>query len=60
MTAFGLVSCICRLRFDWDALAGGFFPPPWQPDAKALWVQWEKPNGKTMGMSERFDVEIVL
>ena len=38
------MSSFCENRFDWDALAGGFFPPPWQPDAKArvmeiLWVE---------------------
>jgi len=27
-------------RFDWDALAGGFFPPPWQPDAQAGVENW--------------------
>ncbi len=29
-----------RMRFDWDALAGGFFPPPWQPDAKVGVEMW--------------------
>lgn len=34
--------------FDWDALAGGFFPPPWQPDAKAQMSNWEEPDGDLM------------
>ncbi|OLP82460.1 Sulfate adenylyltransferase [Symbiodinium microadriaticum] len=34
--------------FDWDALAGGFFPPPWQPDAQAQMRNWEEPDGDLM------------
>ncbi|CAE7259532.1 Pkg21D [Symbiodinium pilosum] len=34
--------------FDWDALAGGFFPPPWQPDAQAQMKNWEEPDGDLM------------
>ncbi|CAK9044590.1 unnamed protein product [Durusdinium trenchii] len=34
--------------FDWDALAGGFFPPPWQPDAKVQMSNWEEPDGELM------------
>jgi len=31
--------------FNWDALAGGFFEPPWKPDAQSLMKSWEPPDG---------------
>merc|ERR1712232_765612 len=34
--------------FGWDALAGGFFKPPWKPDAEALMTSWEPPDGDLM------------
>lgn len=33
-------------EFNWDALSGGFFEPPWRPDAKALMNNWEPPDGE--------------
>lgn len=32
--------------FNWDALAGGFFEPPWTPDEKELMKTWEPPDGE--------------
>jgi len=34
--------------FNWDALAGGFFDPPWKPNQQALMTQWEPPDGEVM------------
>jgi cGMP-dependent protein kinase len=31
--------------FDWNALAGGFFEPPWHPDEEAIRANWEPPDG---------------
>lgn len=33
------------IDFNWDALAGGFFEPPWKPDAQSLMQSWEPPDG---------------
>jgi len=35
-------------EFNWDALAGGFFEPPWRPNAEALMKNWEPPDGDIM------------
>eukprot|EP00929_Paragymnodinium_shiwhaense_P065667 TRINITY_DN328_c1_g1_i1.p1 TRINITY_DN328_c1_g1~~TRINITY_DN328_c1_g1_i1.p1 ORF type:complete len:894 (-),score=239.89 TRINITY_DN328_c1_g1_i1:195-2876(-) len=34
--------------FDWDALAGGWFEPPWKPDAGELRKSWEPGDGDLM------------
>lgn len=34
--------------FNWDALAGGFFEPPWKPNAQALMKNWEPPDADVM------------
>jgi len=34
--------------FNWDALAGGFFEPPWKPNVEALMKNWEPPDGEIM------------
>eukprot|EP00932_Pfiesteria_piscicida_P011545 SRR837773.22723.p2 GENE.SRR837773.22723~~SRR837773.22723.p2 ORF type:complete len:194 (-),score=92.30 SRR837773.22723:44-625(-) len=34
--------------FNWDALAGGFFEPPWKPNAEAIMKNWEPPDGDLM------------
>lgn len=34
--------------FNWDALAGGFFEPPWKPPAEDLMKNWEPPDGDVM------------
>mmetsp|Transcript_119236 Transcript_119236/g.297454 ORF Transcript_119236/g.297454 Transcript_119236/m.297454 type:complete len:131 (+) Transcript_119236:3-395(+) len=34
--------------FNWNALAGGFFEPPWKPNAEALMKNWEPPDGDIM------------
>ncbi|CAJ1381850.1 unnamed protein product [Effrenium voratum] len=44
-------------RFGWDALAGGFFPPPWQPDAQAQIKNWEA-RGAFQGCSSLASVTI--
>jgi len=34
--------------FDWDALAGGFYQPPWKPDADEIRASWEPSDGDLM------------
>jgi len=40
--------------FDWDALAGGFFPPPYSPDIQEQMRTWEEPDGD---LQEHFSKE---
>eukprot|EP00927_Polykrikos_kofoidii_P025265 TRINITY_DN22732_c0_g1_i1.p1 TRINITY_DN22732_c0_g1~~TRINITY_DN22732_c0_g1_i1.p1 ORF type:complete len:1053 (+),score=179.66 TRINITY_DN22732_c0_g1_i1:334-3159(+) len=36
------------MGFNWDALAGGFFDPPWKPNALELMQSWESPDCENM------------